>query len=788
MKNLFRSLSLIILYISLTLTQFACKTNQKVPEKSNATPLVTQQVSPPPTPPPAIALSIGNTEIKTEDLKDEVESILSIDSIKPEEALKEIILNHRMVEDAKKRGYKNTEDFEGEYRSYRSIEAEKYLTDSTIIQHLLKETYQWMKEEVNVSHIMFQLPEFAEPADTLAIYNKLIELRHKALSGEDFGQLAQQFSQDKKTNSLGGSIGWFTALKNVYSLEKAAYTTPKDSISMPFRTKMGYHILKVNDRRPYSGKLIVNHIMKFVPPKANEIVNLKVRATIDSIYNRLLIGDDFGLLSSKHSDDEKRNFAGTRKVSIGEYEEAFEEVAFSLKEGETSKPFRSSGGWHILKLVQKEPLESYEELLAKLKNKVTTDSRGEVVKEYSLNKLKKQLIFVENEAIVRLAIAAVDSNLFRKKWMYALNDEAVNKPIFSLWKKDIKGKDFYEFVLDRQTFDKIPNGYTPPMAMKSYYKKFVENTIKTYAEENLEAINKDFKLLMNEYKTSILTTHLLNDLVYEKSISDTTGQRLFYEKNLHKYMMPERIFATLITAKEEKNILKAKEIFEKGTPYQLKLAYAKSLYYGKNLSDLTVEHKTILVGLLEVMRKNKDYIVEIGGHADTGEGDNVSAERIEKVKKFLINNSLPLERISENDYAKTTPADKFDWTKNQRINFQFFSNAKKDVEKVFNKKTPNAVTIQEGYFRRGENKFIDQVKWAKGNFSTQKEGIFAEIIIEKIDNQRPKTLREARGEVIADYQKFLEKLFYEELEKKYPIKFNNEEVEKVLKPFLDKTN
>lgn len=784
MKKLSHGLPLSIIYLSIFLTQLACKTPQPVVDKSKT--VVSTMPAPvvvAPTPPPIpIAAKIGETDIKTDDLKDGIEMLMMVDSLKPQEALKEVISNYQLVEDAKRRGYDKADDYKGEYETYRSIEAERYLTDSTIIKHLLKETYQWMKEEVNVSHIMFQLPEFAEPADTLAIYNKLIDIRTQATTGSDFADLAIQFSQDKKTNTKGGSLGWFTALKMLYPIEKMAYNTPKGEISMPFRTKGGYHILKVNDRRPYSGKLIVNHIMKIVPSKANEIINLQVKNTIDSIYNRLTLGDDFGLLSAKHSDDEKKQFAGTRKLSIGEYEEAFEQVAFSLKEGETSKPFRTSGGWHILKLVQKEPLESYEELLPKLKVKVTTDSRGDVVKEYSLNKLKKQLTFVENDAVVKTAIAAADSNLFRKKWAYAFNDDAVTKPIFSLWKKDFKGKEFYDFVMDRQTFERVPNGYSPQMLMRSFYKKFIENTIKEYAEKNLEEINRDFRILMNEYKTSILTTHLLNDQVYEKSVSDTTGQRLFFERNRNKYIMPERVFATIVTAKDEKNILKAKEIFEKGTPYQLKVAYSKSLYYDKFLSDLTIEHKKTLVGLLELMRRNRDYIVEIGGHADTGEGDNASAERIEKVKKFLIENGLPLERISENDYGKTSPADKFDWSKNQRVAFQFFSNAKKDVEKVFNKKEANTLNIQDGVFKRGENKFVDGVKWEKGNHSLQRDGVFAEVIIEKLDPQRLKTLKEARGEVIADYQKALEKQFREDIGKKYPVKLNDDEVEKILKP------
>ncbi|WP_064196201.1 MULTISPECIES: peptidylprolyl isomerase [Emticicia] len=789
------------IYITLVFIQLACqvakkplpKTNQVASTKSKEDIFTISSTTPPliSTPsvaeskPEPVALTVGNVALKTADLKFAFENQISEDSLSPKAFLEQVINDQRIIADAKKRGYDTTASFKQEIEDYRSTLAEAYLTDSTTIKALLKETYEWMKEEVRVAHIMYPISEFAEPTDTLAIYNKLVDIRNRALTGEDFDTLAQQFSQDKKTNSVGGDLGWFRAIRFLYPLEKAAYTTPVGQISMPVRTKGGYHIVKVLGRRPYSGSVLVQHILKTVQPNAIEAESLKAKNTLDSLREVIAKGGiSFEDACKKYSDDTRyRNFGGFLPVfGIGGREEvSFEQAAFALQEGEVSKPVRTTIGWHLIKLSKKIPMESFDEAQVKLKDKIVTDSRGDVVKENTLIKLKKQMKFDEDQEVVKRAITAADTNILVKKWAYAVNNELLNKPIFNIGSKAYKTKLFFDFAVDHQTFERIPTGYTPTMVMRSFYKKFVENTVKEYAESHLEELNPDFKILMNEYSTSLLKMELLNDLVYEKSTSDTTEQRLFYEKNIVRYQMPERVQATIIASKDAKVVYQVKELLEKGKPYNLKRLYRTPLYFTKSSSNLTPDHKQTLVYILEIMRKNKGYVVEIGGHADQHEEDNISAERIEKAKAFLVANGLSIERIIENDYVKTKPSgDKFDWSKNQRVTFAFYSNSQKDVEKIFNAKEANTVSIEEGYFKHGDNKFIDLVQWVVGRHSVAKDGQFADVIIEQVEPARSKTLRECRGQVLVDYQKYLENQFKTDLINKYPVNLNQEEIDKAL--------
>ncbi len=787
------------IHILVVFTQLACqvakkpqpKTNQQTGSKptedvfslpTTSNPAVSSQ-SVLETKPEPVAITVGTSELKTSELKIAFENQITEDTVYTETFLEQVISDQLIIADAQIRGYDKTEAFKEEIEGYRSILAESYFTDSITIKQILKETYSWLKEEVHAAHIMYQLPEFAEPTDTLAIFNKLLEIRNKALVGEDFAVLAQQYSQDKKSNSSGGDLGWFRTMRFLYPLEKAAYTTPVGQISMPVRTKGGFHLVKVIDRRPYSGSVLVQHILKSVLPNAPESESLKAKATLDSLYILISKGAAFEDVCRRYSDDTKyKNLGGFLPAfTIGSREEvAFEQVAFALKEGEVSKPVRTTSGWHLIKLVKKIPLESFEEASTKLKDKIGTDSRGDVIRENTINKLKKQMKYVVDDEITKKAIAAADTNILTKKWNYAINDELVGKTIFSIGSKNYSTKSFFDFAVDRQTFERIPAGYTPTMIMRSFFKKFVDNAVKSYAEANLEELNPEFKALIKEYSRSLLKMELLNDLVYEKSTMDTIGQRLFYEKNIERYQMPERVLATVVASKDAKTVFQVKEVLQKGKPYNLKRLYRTPLYYLKNLNELTPEHKRILVSILDIMRKNKGYVVEIGGYADQHEEDNISAERLEKSKTFLVANGLSIERIIENDYSKTKQADKFDWAKNQRVSFAFYSNSQKDVEKVFNSKDLNNVIIEDGYFKKGENKFVDIVKWEVGKQSVVKEGQFADVTIEQLEPARYKTLRECRGQVLVEYQKYLETQFKADLKNKYPVKLNTEEIQKVI--------
>ena len=129
-------------------------------------------------------------------------------------------------------------------------------------------------------------------------------IRKQILNGNiSFEDAAVQFSDDKSALENKGNLGYFTAFMMVYDFETAAYTTPIGEISQPVKTKYGYHILKVNEKRKAVGERKVAHIMfktgKNAKPKKIQEAKDKIFETYELLKN----GDRFAEVAERFSED-----------------------------------------------------------------------------------------------------------------------------------------------------------------------------------------------------------------------------------------------------------------------------------------------------------------------------------------------------------------------------------------------------------------------------------------------------------------------------------------------------
>lgn len=91
-------------------------------------------------------------------------------------------------------------------------------------------------------------------------------LRERALSGEDFGDLARQYSEDIGSAQEGGDLGWTMPGQMVPEFEQAMNSTQDGEISDPVRTQFGWHVLQVDGRRDedMTQQLSRNKAMEFL--------------------------------------------------------------------------------------------------------------------------------------------------------------------------------------------------------------------------------------------------------------------------------------------------------------------------------------------------------------------------------------------------------------------------------------------------------------------------------------------------------------------------------------------
>lgn len=450
------------------------------------------------------------------------------------------------VEEARHRGLDTTAAFIKEYNSYKDELRKPYLPDSKLTDSLVRLTYNRMKEEVRASHILINLPPDASPEDTLKAFNKIIDVRNKAVAGDDFGMLASTYSDDPSAKMNKGDLGYFTSLQMVFPFETGAYTTAKGQVSSPIRTKFGYHIIKVADKRPSIGEVEVAHIMlRTGENKDNE----KAKNKIFEIYDQLHAGVKWEDLCKEFSEDPGSKDSGgkLRPFGVGAMASvpAFEAVAFSLqKPGDISDPFQSQYGWHIIRLEKKTPLQSFEELAPTLKSKVGRDDRVQVSKQALQLKLRKEYNLTENQLTKTKVLALADSSLTTGKWKAPAYVNGAKEILFSLRSKPYFVSSFLSYAEKNQQ----PNQLTPAKYIAQLYGNYIDASILQLLEDNLIHENPEYKMLLNEYYEGILLFEIMEKEVWNKASEDSVGQRKYYELNAAKFQAKERADLTLYSS------------------------------------------------------------------------------------------------------------------------------------------------------------------------------------------------------------------------------------------------
>ncbi|MDE7338455.1 MAG: peptidylprolyl isomerase, partial [Bacteroidales bacterium] len=263
---------------------------------------------------------------------------------------------------AREAGYDTVQAIQEELNTYSAQLAKPYVMDTKVMERLEKESLDNLQYDICARQIRVSMPLYPTPEDTLAAYKKIVEAREKLMQGEDFSEVALEYSDDVRTDRRGnkirtgreGLMGYFTTTQVYYLLEEALYSMKVGEISQPIRTKYGYHVVQLLDKKPTLGKVTLSHIL--VPIYSPDSAGVaRAKARIDSAYDMLLSGYDFGEVAMKYSADQQSvargGKMGTMNVNRISAEEAF--VLYTLREGEFSKPFRGRYGWQIIQLDSK---------------------------------------------------------------------------------------------------------------------------------------------------------------------------------------------------------------------------------------------------------------------------------------------------------------------------------------------------------------------------------------------------------------------------------------------------
>jgi len=682
------------------------------------------------------------------------------------------------VMDAEKEGLDTTNSFKRELEGYRKQLAKPYLTDKSVTQKLVSEAYERMKEEVSAAHILIKCDPKADPKDTLAAYNRIMDIRRRILAGESFEKSAKENSEDPSAKFNDGNLGFFTAMQMVYPFEDAAYKTAKGSISNPIRTQFGYHILKVNDRRPSQGQVTVAHIMVRANPGMPAEDSVAARKKIFDIYDRLKKGGNFSALALEFSDhsDSKTKGGILPAFGTGTMVPSFENAAFALRDtGRYSEPFQTPFGWHIVKLISRKTLEPFEDLKPSLESKVSKDSRSELNKSFLISKLRKENGFKENKTLLAYAVSKADSNLTKGKWKFDMAEKKLDEVLISIKEKNYTLRDFWKYAEKKQM---LTESNAPDYQMKLIYKDYADECILEYEETHLNDKYEDYKMLVKEYRDGILLFTLMDQKVWTKALEDTSGLKKYHASNKSKYAWGERVKATIYSCANPKILDNVRAKLSQGRFEVTDLRFDAVRYGAKNASSGLVNGGN-LRGHAEALKRDKSLTLEVFGIAAKDEKSAVSLKRANHVADSLVSMGIDRNRISVKDSGKIGLASTD--ANSRRVSFKVFSDSPKIMERLATAAEPLSLNVTEGLFQKEENKTLDMLKtWTPGTYTIENNGRLNYVVVNATEAPREKTFEEARGAVISDYQNFLEKEWIDSMKSRTSISIDQALVKKLI--------
>ena len=219
--------------------------------------------------------------------------------------------------------------------------------------------------EYNISHIMVGVPEGATPDQIRAAREEAEDIHRRLTEGLDFASAAISYS-DSQEALEGGEVGWRDLNSVPAFLADAIKDLPAGQFTEPVRSPAGYHIVKVNDFRERGAVLMEEYNARHIMIETNEIVTARdAMEQITVLKKQLDEGADFAELAREHSDDPtSANLGGDMGwFPPDAYGDRVEQTLAGLEVGETSEPFQTMSGWHLMQLMDKREQDRTEDAI-----------------------------------------------------------------------------------------------------------------------------------------------------------------------------------------------------------------------------------------------------------------------------------------------------------------------------------------------------------------------------------------------------------------------------------------
>lgn len=432
-----------------------------------------------------------------------------------------------------------------EIEQYRRSYARPYLLDQEVLSPIIRQIYDRQKEMVNASHILLQVPDTASPSDTLQIYQRLASIIDSVETGADFGEMAFLHSEDPSAQrpegapGARGNLGYFTSGQMVEPFESFAYDTEVGAMSPIFRTQFGYHVLQVQDRIDTPNPIRVAHLM--IDASRFEGSMEDTRAQADSLVDRMRDGEDFAALVYEFSDDFDSVSRGG-ELGVLEYStpvfESFKDAAFALEnDGDVSDPVETPYGFHIIKLLERQDLPTYDQVHEEMRQRVGRMPRAQQAERELVASIREEVgARIDTTALFAVAGGAEPSEFVRLLHSDSLGADVMNSQVALIGESTVS----FDEVAEEIRSGRAGNSSDIETLLLAGVDRVLNDRALDYGSEALEGRDPEFRELMQEFRDGLILFRFMEDSVWTAAARDTLALRAIYDPNPDAYRYPDR--------------------------------------------------------------------------------------------------------------------------------------------------------------------------------------------------------------------------------------------------------
>lgn len=430
----------------------------------------------------------------------------------------ELFKNFKLkVAEAESLGFDKTKAFKDELDEYRVQLVTSYLTDKEGEDAAVKNIYNRYGEALELRQVVFRLPQYSLTKDTVAAYQRAMQFYNRIKNGENFETVGKEMMEKDKDNVYYNYLRCLLPMQTTLAFENAVYAMKPGTVSLPVRSSIGMHVIELISRRPNPGLVRVAHILIAFPKDSVADGEIKTLAKAEEVYQKAKSGMDFEELAKQYSDgDNAKNGGVLSPFALGEMIEPFEKVAFSLENpGDISEPVKTKFGYHIIKLLAKPALPTFDVMKKLWAPKMAQDERNFDYYNSFVEKKKKEYGYVfYPEAYAELQ--ALCDRCFPTDSVFGNEAMKMHKVLFRLNGEDVRQDVFAAYIQKCPFSTKTYSGDF----MNDIYQLFIREIVTSAERKNLTVKHPEFNHLMQEYRDGILLFDISNKEVWSKPASE----------------------------------------------------------------------------------------------------------------------------------------------------------------------------------------------------------------------------------------------------------------------------